>query len=502
MSNNELISPERSSEGWTSRPAFILAAVASAIGLGNLWRFPFICYENGGGAFIIVYIIALLTAGIPLMILEFGLGHMTLSSAPRAFGRIKPYLEWIGWVAILIGLVLVCYYSVIMVWSVSYIGYSFNLAWGADAQDFFFNKYLQQPPAQEMLSIGGIHWGLVAILFVMWVWIVLSIWKGAKTVSKVVYVTATVPIGILLIFVIRGVTLPGAVDGLRYLLTPDFSKMLEPKVWIAAYGQMFFSLSLGFGIMIAYASFLPKKSDIVNNAFIVCLGDSAFSLLGSLAVFSALGFLAHQQGVPIDKVAHGGPSLLFVTYPTIISQFPFWPQFFGVLFFTMLVFVAIDSAFSLVEAFTAGLLDKWFKSRPAVNIVVGLIGFAGGILFTTKTGLHWLDLIDHFNTESALIIIGVLECIAVGYFMGTGKIRKYVNELSDFRIGVWWDVMIMLVAPAVLAIMGWQAFAEIIKNGYSGYPQQALLYGGWFLVIALPLVSIILMLIKPRKGME
>ena len=494
----EQMNLERSSEhGWTSRPAFILAAIASALGLGNIWRFPFVCYENGGGAFIIVYIIALLTAGIPLMVLEFGLGHMTLSSAPRAFGQIKKGLEWIGWLAILCGFVLVTYYSVIMVWAASYLGFSFDLSWGKNAEDFFLNKYLNVLSPNNILDIGTIKWGLLGILFGMWIWIILSIWKGARTVSRVVYVTATVPIVILIVFMIRGITLPGATEGLRYLLTPDFSKMLEPKVWIAAYGQVFFSLSIGFGIMIAYASFLPRKSDIVNNAFIVCLGDAAFSLIGSVAVFSALGFLAHQQGVSVCDVAKGGPHLVFVTYPTIISQFPF-AQFFGVLFFAMLVFVAVDSAFSLVEAFTAGILDKGAKSRVVVNIILGLLGFAGGILFLTQSGYYWLDIVDHFNSDFALIIVGVLECLAVGYFMGTGKIRQYVNDLSEFRIGKWWDVMIMFIIPIMLGIMGTLTFIGMVDKVYGGYPTRAVFLGGWLLLLLLPAVSVVLMLVKKR----
>ncbi|MBI4834467.1 MAG: sodium-dependent transporter [Planctomycetes bacterium] len=489
---------ERSADGWTSRRAFILASVASAIGLGNLWRFPFVCYEGGGGAFLFVYLIAMLTAGIPLMILEFGLGHMMNSSAPRAFARVKKGVEWVGWLAILCGFVLVTYYAVIMVWSTLYVGYSFNLSWGKDTEGFFFNTVLNKIPPTDILSIGTISWLLIGILFAMWIWIILSIWKGAKTVSKVVYVTATVPIFILIIFVIRGLTLPGAVDGLRYLLTPDFSKMLDPKVWIAAYGQVFFSLSIGFGIMIAYASFLPRKSDIVNNAFIVCLGDTAFSFLGSLAVFSALGYLAHETGKSVAEVAKCGPSLMFVTYPAIISTLPLGPLF-GVLFFVMLVFLAIDSAFSLVEAFTAGVLDKWAKNRPLVNIIIGIIGFGAGILFTTQSGLYWLDIVDHFNSEVLLIIVGILECLVIGYVFGTGKIRKYVNELSEFRIGKWWDAMIMFIAPAMLAVMGTLAVLKQIKEGYEGYLPKALFLGGWLMLIVVAILAVVFSLIKGRK---
>lgn len=488
----------RLSDGWTSRTAFVLASVASAIGLGNLWRFPFVCYEGGGGAFILVYLIALLTAGIPLMILEFGLGHQMTSSAPRAFARVNKRFEWIGWLAILCGFVVVAYYSVIMVWSTVYVGHSVNLAWGNNTEEFFFKTVLNKIPQADVLSIGSINWLLVGILFVMWVWIILSIWKGAKTVSKVVYVTATVPTLILIIFVIRGVTLPGAADGLRYLLTPDFSKMLEPRVWVAAYGQVFFSLSIGFGIMIAYASFLPRKSDIVNNAFIVCLGDVAFSLVGSLAVFAALGYLSHETGKSVAEVAKGGPSLMFVTYPAIISKLPL-ASLFGVLFFVMLTFLAIDSAFSLVEAFTAAILDKWAKNRPLVNIIIGLIGFAAGILFTTQSGLYWLDIVDHFNCDVLLILVGILECLVIGYVFGTGKIRKYVNELSDFRIGKWWDVMIMLIAPAMLGVMGTLTLIKQIKEGYEGYLPEALFWGGWLLLMVVPVLAVLFNLIRGRE---
>jgi len=487
------------SHGWSSRTAFVLGAIGSAIGIGNVWRFPFVCYENGGGAFLLAYLIALFTAGIPLLLLEMGLGHKTLSGPPRAYGSIKKPLEWLGWLAVLVGFVLVCYYAVIMSWCANYFVFSFDLKWGDDPAGFF-NKFLNKSDPTNIFSLGSIIPGILIGLVVMWIWVVLSIWKGAKTVSKVVYVTVILPWLILIIFVIRGVTLPGAMDGLAFYLTPDFSKLLEPKVWIAAYGQVFFSLSLGFGIMIAYASFLPKKSDIVNNVFIIALADSATAFVGGIAVFSGIGFLCHQTGSSIDQIS-GGPGLAFVTYPAIINQFPFAPQLFGILFFLMLLTLAIDSAFSLLETVVTGVMDKWHISRATANIGIAFIAMLCGIVFTTQAGLYWLDIVDNFNTNFVLIIVGILEAIAIAYVLGPKKLREHVNLTSDFKIGVWWDWIIRIVVPVVLIIgLGWAMYITINEDKpYGGYQSSAVFVGGWGLLIILPVVALILTVLKSKK---
>jgi NSS family neurotransmitter:Na+ symporter len=488
------------SHGWTSRTAFILGAIGSAIGIGNIWRFPFVCYENGGGAFLLAYLIALFSAGIPLLMLEMSLGHKTMSGAPRAFASIKKPLEWLGWLAVLCGFVLVTYYAVIMAWCANYLVFSFDLRWGKDPAGFF-NSFLNKSNPANIFSLGSIVPGILIGLLVMWFLVVLSVWKGAKTVSKVVYVTVILPWLILIIFVIRGVTLPGAMDGLAFYLTPNFSKLLEPKVWIAAYGQVFFSLSIGFGIMIAYASFLPKKTDIVNNVFIIALADSATAFVGGIAVFSGIGFLCHQTGCSVDQIS-GGPGLAFVTYPAIINQFPFAPQLFGVLFFVMLLTLAIDSAFSLLETVVTGVMDKWHISRRTANIGVALIAMLCGIIFTTQAGLYWLDIVDYFNTNFVLIVVGILEAIAIAYVLGPKKLRDYANLSSDFKIGAWWDWALRIVVPLVLVGgLGWTIYAIIqAEKPYGGYQSSAVLAGGWGLLIGLPVIAIILTLLKGKKS--
>jgi NSS family neurotransmitter:Na+ symporter len=466
---------------WDSRFSFILAAIGSAIGLGNIWRFPYICYANGGGAFLVAWLVALFTAGIPLMILEFGLGHKTEGSASEAFRKVNKKFEWFGWVAILVGFFIVCYYAVIM-------SYCFN--------GFFYQQTLGL--TQNPLDIGGIKGYIFLGLFLSWIAIFFSIWKGAKTVGKVVYATVLIPWFLLLIFVVRGVTLPGAVEGLKFYLTPDFQKLLSHQVWLAAYTQVFFSLSIGFGIMIAYSSFLPRKTDIVNNAFLISMANCATSFVAGFAVFGALGYYAVKIGKPVAEVVASGPGLTFVTYPHIISNLPFWQPLFGVLFFLMLLTLGIDSAFSLAEAVAAGVIDKWKTSHRTSNIAVCTVALIIGIIFTTGAGLHWLDILDNFMNKFGLSIVCLGECILIGWVFGSRKIKEYVNSISEFKIGGWWDILIRFFVPVVLGGLILAELLERIKGSYMDYPRLAEFLGGWMMVLLLPVLGIILMIVKRR----
>lgn len=488
-------------EYWPSRVSFIFAAIGSAIGLGNVWRFPYICYKYGGGAFLIPFLVALFTAGIPLMILEMGIGHKMSASAPTAFAGTGRRKEWLGWLAVGVGFMIVTYYGVIMSWCVNYLGFSFNLSWGADAQGFFHNEFLNR--STNFKDVFCISPKILLGLAISWTLIILCIWKGAKTVGKVVYLTVPLPWICLVIFVIRGVSLPGAEAGIAYYLTPNFEALKDSAVWLAAYTQVFFSLSVGFGVMIAYASFLPRRSDIVNNAFIVSLANCGTSFLGGFAVFGTLGYYANQTGVEVTEVLGSaqavGFGLAFIAYPSIIGTLGKAAVFFGVVFFIMLLTLAIDSAFSLVEAVAAGFMDKYNANRLKVNFSVGIVGFILAIIFTTRAGYYWLDIVDHFMNSFGLAIVGLLECIVIGYFYGTKVLRDYVNSKSEFAIGRWWDVMIMFVTPIVLAISVALEIKERIFASYEGYPRWAEFTAGWAIVIALPVIAILLMRSKGRS---
>lgn len=486
---------------WDNRTAFILAAIGSAIGLGNIWRFPYIAYKFGGGAFLIPYLVALITAGIPLLILEFALGHKMRAAAPGAFYKVRRNTEWIGWFALLVGFGIVTYYAVIMGWAGRYFIASFNLAWGAEpaaVEHFFYNTVLGM--TEGPFQLGKIAWPLLAVLAVAWVWVILSIWKGAKTVSKVVWVTVLLPWLILLVFLLRGVTLPGADIGLKYFLTPNLAALKDPAVWHAAYSQIFFTLTVGFGVMIAYASFLPRKSDVVNNAIIVSLANCGTSFAGGIVVFSTLGYYAQATGKAVEEVVTSGPGLTFVTYPMIINTLPFGRVFiivFGVLFFLMLLTLAVDSAFSLVEGGAAGLLDRFGWKRWKTLIGMAVVALVAGIVYVTGAGIHWLDIVDYFMNNFGLFTVVLLECIVIGWIWRAHHLRRYCNLRSEVKVGRWWEGMIQWVVPAVIIFILILTVVERVSAPYGGNYLVEFL-GGWLLIGLLAEVAVLISRMKWR----
>lgn len=484
-------------EEWASRPAFILAAIGSAIGLGNVWRFPYICYQNGGGAFLIPYFVALLTAGIPLVILEYGIGLRMKGSAALSFAKVGKKWEWVGWWPILIVFVTACYYTIIMAWAMNYFIYSFTLAWGSDTATFFNQVHLKltEGPGQ----LGGIITPIFITLIISWTAIYFIISKGVKSVGKVVWWTVTTPFIIIIILVIRGLTLPGAIEGIKYYLTPDFSRLLDPSVWLAAYGQIFFTLSLAWGVLIAYASYLPKDSDVNNNAFITGFANCGTSFLAGFAVFGILGYMAQTMGVGVADVVKGGFGLAFIAYPTGINLLPFGQPVFGALFFLLLITLAIDSAFSFAESVVAGIMDKWGISRMKANLIVCGSGFLGGLIFITGAGLYWLDVVDHFMSNFGLTLVGLAECLVIGYVFKAAKLRQYTNKNSDFIIGRWWDVCIKVITPAIIVVMFVMTLIERINVPYMNYPKWFLMSAGFGLSILVFGLSFVFMSFREEE---
>ncbi len=479
-------------EIWDSRLAFVLAATGSAIGLGNLWRFPYIAYRYGGGAFLVPYLIAFFTAGIPLLILEFTLGHKTEHGAPLAFASYRKNWKWLGWFAIAVSFGVVTYYTVIMSWSFIYFFHSFFLSWG-NIPELFFDKIVLEV-TDSPLNFGGINYLVLIFLILAWIAIYYSVYHGVKTVGKVVYATVIMPWLIIIVLIIRGITLPGAIDGLSYYLTPNFAALKDPIVWINAYGQMFFTLSVGFGVMIAYSSYLPRKADIVNNAFIIGFANCFTSFLAGIAVFSSLGFLAYQTGKPISDVIASGPGLAFVAYPTIINMLPFWNKFFGALFFMMLLTLGIDSAFSLVEAASKATLEQWKRiPRRVLNLLIAVLAIITGLIFSSRGGFYWFDIVDHYLTCYGLVVVGLLEAILIGYFINTKDFMNYMNKQSEIMAGRWWLFSIKIVVPIVLIVaLVYNTYNELrAPYGDGEYPKAALIFGFAFLLLLL-IVSLIL----------
>ncbi|RLF46214.1 MAG: sodium-dependent transporter [Thermoplasmata archaeon] len=483
-------------EHWNSRFAFIMAAIGSAVGLGNVWRFPFVCYKNGGGAFLIPYFVALFTAGIPLMILEFSIGHMLRGPPPECFRKIGKKFEWIGWWTTLIPFVVASYYVVVMAWCFSYMIYSLDLRWGTNAEGFFLNTFLGVTSGPAV--IGGFRIPILLSLIAIWISIFIILYKGVSRIGKVVAITVPLPTILLIILTIRGLTLPGALDGVSYYLTPDFSKLLHADVWLAAYAQVFFSLSLAQGILITYASFLKKKSDVTNNAFITSLADAGTSFLAGFTVFSVVGYLALLKGVSIESLGIAGPYLTFITYPTAISLLPFAATIFGMMFYIALLTFGIDSAFSMIEPITMGLHAKWKISKAKSTAIICTLGFLASLIFTTGSGLHWLDIVDHFIANFGLVIVGLIECIAFGYLFKLYRLREHANNVSDIKIGRWWDLLIKFVIPAILIILLSVSLIENITVPYMDYPYWTIIVGGAVPSLAIFILSFVLMRMRRR----
>ena len=483
-------------ERWTSRTIFLFAAIGSAVGLGNIWRFPYLAYEYGGGAFLIPYLLALFIIGIPLMILEFAIGQKLQRGAVDAFKTINHRLSGIGVGAILAGFIVVIYYAAVIAWSLLFFVNSFNspLPWIEDAKGYFFNNVLGI--SESVNVIGGVSLPLLFALLAVWIMIYLSVRKGVKSVGKVVLVTMPLPIILLAILFIRGITLPGALEGIVYYLKPDFSALFDTEIWLAAISQIFFTLSLGFGIMIAYASFNKETQDVSGDAYITSITNSLISLFAGFVVFSVIGYMATVNSLGIEEVATSGPGLAFVVFPQALALMPLsW--FFAILFFLMLFTLGIDSAFSLIEAVNTAIKDRYPKvSKNKIAIAVCVVSFILGVIFVTGAGLYFLDIVDHFVTNYTLVAIGIFECLAIGWIYGAGKLRSYVNKVSRFKVGSWWDVSIKYIIPIALLVLLVSQLITDIQTPYGGYPSWALAIG-WAAVI-IPLL--IVFGIAVRKG--
>lgn len=482
---------------WLNRPAFLFAAIGSAAGLGNAWRFPYVCYQNGGGAFLIPFLIALITAGIPLLILEFALGQKMQAGAPGAIAKIKKGWEGLGWGAIIISFVIMTYYAVIMAWGWNYLTSSLSVAWRGKAAEFFYRDILSLTVSP--LNLGEISVPVIIGLALTWLIVWLILHRGVKVLGKVVLITVPLPVILLLILTIRAISLPGAFEGLSYYLKPDFSVLLDYNVWLAAYSQVFFSLSLGFGIMIAYASYLPRKSDITSNAIITAIADALIAFIAGFAVFGTLGYMAGVQNVDVEGVVTEGIALAFIAYPEAISLLPVGAGIFGLIFFLTLITLGIDSVFSITEAVITGFDDKFKISRSNLVAIICILGFLSGIIFTFGSGLYWLDIIDFFITNFGLAIIGLLQCILVGWVYNPAKMRAFINPISDRNLGVWWDYSIKYFTPFVLGISVIAALIQRIRFPYQDYPTSSLFLGGWLIIVLIIPISFFLAKVKASQ---
>jgi neurotransmitter:Na+ symporter, NSS family len=469
-------------EQWGTRTGFLLAAIGSAVGLGNIWRFPYVAYEHGGGAFLVPYLVALLSAGIPLLVLEYSLGHRYRGSAPLAFRRLHPRSELIGWWQIGVCLLIASYYAVVVAWAGAYTWFSVDEAWGADPERFLFVDYLDVADAG---TLGGLRPGVLVPLVLIWI-VTLGVLVGGvkRGIERANRVLMPVLLLTFTALVARALTLPGAGSGLDRLFTPDWAAMADGSVWIAAYGQIFFSLSVGFAIMITYASYLPRRSDLTNNAFIAGFANSSFELLAGIGVFAALGFLAAASGVGVDEVATEGVGLAFVVFPSIISELPGLNAVFGVLFFGSLVFAGLSSLISIVEASVSAVADKFDLARTPAVLTIGGATATLSLLYATAGGINYLDVVDNFVNLFGIAAVGLAEVIVVAWLLRhVPTLRAHADAVSDIGLRGWWSVALVGVTPVLLGVVTVDNLRNELTMPYGveeeGYPLWFVTTFGW-----------------------
>ena len=483
---------------WNSKLGFVLAAIGSAVGLGNIWRFPYVAANNGGGAFLLPYFFVILTAGIPILILEYTMGKTYRGGAPVTWARINKKFEWLGWWQVMCAFIITVYYFAIVVWTVCYVGFSFTSAWGDDPTSFFVSFLGLSDSA---LNLGGIQMNLLLPYLAVWAVVAFIMYRG---INKGINIACKICLPLLLIMitilVIRGLTLPGALDGLEYMFKPDWSALTKPSVWVAAYGQVFFSLSICFAIMLAYSSYLPKETDVVNTAFITATTNHGFEVFAGIGVFSIMGYMAYAQGVGVEEIAASGVGLAFMTFPTAINTLPGMNGFFGVCFFGALLTAGITSLISIIQAVVSGMQDKFAMSHKKACTVVMVPAFLLGLLFVTGAGLNILDIVDAFINNVGVATAGFLEVLIIGWFFKPETLRKEANEFSNFSIGKWWVYALKIVTVLGLGVMVILNTKDFIVNGYGGYAQSDINVFGWGMLAICVAAVIILTSMKGKEG--
>lgn len=482
-------------ESWSGRRVFIMAAIGSAVGLGNIWRFPYIAYENGGGAFVIPYLVALLTAGIPLLFLDYAVGHKFRGSPPVAYRRLHRRAEALGWWQVAICFVIAVYYAVIIAWAIRYALFSVTTAWGDDPETFFMKDFLQVSdsfaPGLDFVP------GVLVPLLLVWAFTIFVLAYGVqKGISRSAVIFLPLLLIMFLVLVVQAILLPGAGGGLDALFTPNWAALLDPGVWIAAYGQIFFSLSVAFGIMITYSSYLKKKTDLTGSGFVVAFSNSGFEILAGIGVFSALGFMAQASGVQVSEVVASGIGLAFIAFPTIISQAPAGALL-GVLFFGSLVFAGFTSLVSITEVIIASVQDRTRWSRAVATLAVGLpMAVISCVLFSTTTGLNLLDVTDAFVNNFGIVAVAFVAVLMLSYaFRALPGLADHVNRTSSFQLKLGWRIMVSIVAPIVLGFMLVSEGIARIQEGYGDMPGWFVAVFGWGMAASLVIIGVLLSLI-------
>uniref|UniRef100_A0A8C2BKJ1 Transporter n=1 Tax=Cyprinus carpio TaxID=7962 RepID=A0A8C2BKJ1_CYPCA len=514
------LSPEDRGQ-WANKIEFLLTVAGAIIGLGNVWRFPYLCYKNGGGAFLIPYVLYLLTCGIPLFVLETSLGQYTNQGGITCWRKICPLFEGMGYASQMIIVYGSITYIIIIAWAFLYLFSAFSVElpwascsnlWNTDActvlgknsssewttplnasssvMEFWHHRVLRLSSGIEHL--GTVRWDLALILLLVWILVYFCIWKGVKSTGKAVYFTATFPYVMLLILLIRGVTLPGAINGIHYYIYPDLTRLADPQVWMDAGTQIFYSYAICLGYLSSLGSYNQYNNNCYRDSFYLCFLNSGTSFLGGFAIFSILGHMAQEQGVDISLVAESGPGLVFIVYPQAVTLLP-WSQFWAVCFFIMIILLGLDSQFVGLESIMTSVTDifptalrRGFR-REMLLLGICLVCYLMGFFMITEGGLYIIQLFDHYVCSGAtLLFLATCQSVAIGWVYGADRFYENIEDMIGYKPWPMMKYCWLYVTPSVCVgtfIFSLVKYSPLKFNNTYVYPWWAYAIG-WFLAVS------------------
>ncbi|XP_043266393.1 sodium- and chloride-dependent glycine transporter 1-like isoform X2 [Venturia canescens] len=539
--------------GWANPLEFLLSCIGYAVGIGNVWRFPYLVYRNGGGVFLIPFVIMLLTMGLPIFYLELCMGQYTGLGPVESFGRMAPAFRGVGWCTLLVITFVTIYYMIIVGWTLFYTFASFSsqLPWAYCNYDFnsnncysgiqdmecqrensttiFFNKtcssidevcagfgypnggnathcyngtndtlvgalYKRALSSEEYFTdyvlgirgatwenYGGIRWELFGCVTLGWIICYLCLVKGVQTVGKIVYFTALFPYFVLTALLIRGATLEGSIEGIKWFIYPtDWSKLLEVNVWGDAASQVFYSLGIGCGSLVTLSSFSNFTNNCHRDAVFVTLTNLFTSIFAGIVVFSILGYLGQQLHLPIQNITESGASLTFIAYPEAVVRMPV-ANLWAVLFFFMLFILGIGSQFAGVQAISTAILDIWPNLRKRESLVIlgiCVVCWLLGLPMVCNGGIYLYTLMDWNTASWAILLIGFVEVALPAWCYGCNKFLGNIAEMqmSFGRIlhGYWKFSWIVLAPLTALGVFGYQMTTfELAYYGHYKFPLWA-----------------------------
>ena len=448
---------------WGSNVAFVLAMIGSAVGLGNIWRYPYVLYSNGGGAFYIPYLVAIIALAIPFLILEYGVGYNYQSSFTKAIVKLKPKFEFYGWILPVVVFIMTVYYSTIIGWDGIYLFLSFFKGWGADP-----NTYLNVNLLQATDSLSGVFNFIPFIavfMLVGWfiVWFI-SHKNLDEGLGKVCEIFVPLLFVVMLFIVIFSLTLPGASIGLAELFNPDWSLLWHFDIWMAAFGQIFFSLSLGMGAGFTYASYTNDDIDLISSGLKVIFANCAFENFAALGVFSILGYMSFHSGVPVSEIVSQGTTLIFVAYPQVFNILGTVGLILGPIFFFTVYIAGITSMLSSFEVLSISIQNKFAFTRRKATLILCLVGGFASMVYATSAGGYILGIADIFVNNIVIIFSVLVECILFAWIFKAERLIDFMNGRSKhFKLGKWWVMHVKYIIPILLVVIWFGGLYELIS---------------------------------------